>query len=61
MPPKAKRKAGGGDKSKSKDVQDTEDPLQAVVLADSFETRFSPFTLEKPRVSNCLRCFESAR
>jgi hypothetical protein len=23
----------------------------AQVLADSFETRFSPFTLEKPRVS----------
>jgi hypothetical protein len=25
--------------------------LQAVVLADSFETRFNPFSLEKPRVS----------
>ncbi|KAF2640224.1 heat shock transcription factor 2 [Massarina eburnea CBS 473.64] len=26
-----------------------EDPLQAVILADPFETRFNPFTLEQPR------------
>ncbi|KAF2760151.1 heat shock transcription factor 2, partial [Pseudovirgaria hyperparasitica] len=26
-----------------------EDPLQALILADPFETRFSPFTLERPR------------
>jgi len=45
MPPKSKKNVG----DKSKDVQETEDPLQAIVLADSFETRFSPFTLEKPR------------
>lgn len=48
MPPKSKRNAGG---DKSKDVQETEEPLQAIVLTDSFETRFCPFTLEKPRVS----------
>ena len=28
-----------------------EESLQAVILADSFETRFNPFTLETPRVS----------
>lgn len=28
----------------------------AQVLADSFETRFSPFTLEKPRVSQVSSC-----
>lgn len=27
-----------------------EDALQAVVLADSFQDRFKPFTLERPRV-----------
>lgn len=27
-----------------------EDVLQAVVLADSFQDRFKPFTLQKPRV-----------
>ena len=46
MGPKT-QKAGSAEKNK--DVQETEDPLQAVVLADSFETRFSPFTLERPR------------
>ena len=29
--------------------EEREEPLQAVVLADSFETRFNPFTLERPR------------
>ncbi|KAF2436009.1 heat shock transcription factor 2 [Tothia fuscella] len=29
--------------------EEREEPLQAVILADPFETRFSPFTLEKPR------------
>ena len=47
MPPKGKKASAA---ERTKDVQDTEEPLQAVVLADSFETRFSPFTLEKPRV-----------
>ena len=27
-----------------------EDALQAVILADSFQDRFKPFTLETPRV-----------
>lgn len=27
-----------------------EDVLQAVILADSFQDRFKPFTLETPRV-----------
>lgn len=45
MPPKSKASAA----DKNKDLQETEDPLQAVVLTDSFETRFAPFTLEKPR------------
>ncbi|KAI9816581.1 MAG: hypothetical protein M1827_001713 [Pycnora praestabilis] len=38
--------------SQSKQIpgeDDREDALQAVVLADSFETRFNPFTLERPR------------
>lgn len=46
MPPKNQKPAGGkgrsGDDSK-------EEPLTAVVIADTFETRFAPFTLEKPR------------
>jgi translation initiation factor eIF-2B subunit epsilon len=29
--------------------QEKDDSLQAVVLADTFETRFSPFTFERPR------------
>ena len=39
-PPSGKGKAGEDDK---------EDALQAVILADTFETRFAPFTLERPR------------
>ena len=27
-----------------------EDPLQAVVIADSFDSKFLPITAEKPRV-----------
>ncbi|EXJ88914.1 hypothetical protein A1O3_01978 [Capronia epimyces CBS 606.96] len=46
MPPKNQKSAGGkgrsGDDSK-------EEPLAAVIVADSFETRFAPFTLERPR------------
>jgi translation initiation factor eIF-2B subunit epsilon len=45
MPPKAKKPSGG---QKPEDEQD--DPLQAVVFTDSYETRFTPFTLETPRV-----------
>jgi translation initiation factor eIF-2B subunit epsilon len=46
MAPKNQKSAAGkgrsGDDSK-------EDPLQAVIVADTFETRFAPFTVEKPR------------
>ncbi|KAL6246015.1 translation initiation factor eIF-2B epsilon subunit, GEF [Rhinocladiella similis] len=46
MAPKPQRSVGGkgrsGDDSK-------EEPLQAVLIADTFETRFAPFTLERPR------------
>jgi translation initiation factor eIF-2B subunit epsilon len=46
MPPKGKR---GQDKGKSGE-EERDEPLQAVILADPFETRFNPFTLEHPRV-----------
>ena len=47
MPPKSKKganaqKSAGGE-------EEREEPLQAVVFADSYETRFAPFTLERPR------------
>ncbi|KAF1848593.1 translation initiation factor eIF-2B subunit epsilon [Cucurbitaria berberidis CBS 394.84] len=45
MPPKGKK---GQDKPKSNE-EERDEPLQAVILADPFETRFSPFTLEHPR------------
>ncbi|GAM85752.1 hypothetical protein ANO11243_037600 [Dothideomycetidae sp. 11243] len=45
MPPKSKR---GADKGRA-EADEVEEPLQAVVFADSFETRFHPLTLEKPR------------
>lgn len=45
MPPKGKR---GGEKGRSGE-DERDEPLQAVILADPFETRFSPFTLEHPR------------
>jgi len=54
MPPKNKKAASGADRMK--DVNETEEALQAVVLADSFETRFSPFTLERPRVCAAPSC-----
>jgi len=43
MPPKSS--AG-----KEKLVDDDDDVLQAVILADSFNTRFKPLTANKPRV-----------
>lgn len=46
MGPKQK---GGGSKPKNT-AEEVEDTLQAVVLADTFETRFEPFTRDKPRV-----------
>jgi translation initiation factor eIF-2B subunit epsilon len=46
MPPKNQKSSAGkgraGDDSK-------EEPLQAVIIADDFEPRFGPFTLERPR------------
>jgi translation initiation factor eIF-2B subunit epsilon len=46
MAPKGSKPAVG----KSKPAEESkEDPLQAVVLADTFENRFAPFTLERPR------------
>ncbi|KAH3919459.1 eIF-2B GDP-GTP exchange factor subunit epsilon [Parastagonospora nodorum] len=45
MPPKGKK---GQDKGKSGE-EERDEPLQAVILADPFETRFNPFTLERPR------------
>ncbi|KAI9658576.1 MAG: hypothetical protein M1821_002136 [Bathelium mastoideum] len=47
MPPKNKKPAGP-EKGKQGE-EEREEPLQAVILADSFETKFAPFTLEKPR------------
>ncbi|KAF2711608.1 translation initiation factor eIF-2B subunit epsilon [Pleomassaria siparia CBS 279.74] len=47
MPPKGKR-GHANDKPKSGE-DERDEPLQAVILADPFETRFSPFTLERPR------------
>ncbi|GAB7347576.1 hypothetical protein MBLNU459_g4462t1 [Dothideomycetes sp. NU459] len=46
MAPKGKK--AGAEKQRTVE-EETEEPLQAVILADSFETRFSPFTLERPR------------
>lgn len=41
---KAAASSGGGKREDERD-----ETLQAVILADSFETRFNPFTLETPR------------
>lgn len=48
----AKQK-GGGSKPKGNQAEEVEETLQAVVLADTFETRFEPFTLDRPRVCCC--------
>lgn len=48
MPPKGK-KGGPNAKDKKSGEEQRHEPLQAVVLCDSFETRFNPFTLEQPR------------
>jgi len=46
MAPKNQKSAG----AKGRAAEDSkEDPLSAVVIADSFEPRFRPFTLEQPR------------
>jgi translation initiation factor eIF-2B subunit epsilon len=49
MPPKGK-KGANAQKSKAGE-EEREEPLQAVVFADSYETTFAPFTLKRPRVS----------
>ncbi|KKY26888.1 putative translation initiation factor eif-2b epsilon [Phaeomoniella chlamydospora] len=43
-----KKDKSGSAKSKGAE-EDQEDALQAVVIADTFETRFAPLTLERPR------------
>ncbi|EME42374.1 hypothetical protein DOTSEDRAFT_73260 [Dothistroma septosporum NZE10] len=47
MPPKGK-KGGGKDHSK-RGEEERQDPLQAVLFCDAYETRFNPFTIEQPR------------
>ncbi|KAL3479500.1 nucleotide-diphospho-sugar transferase [Aspergillus californicus] len=42
-------KKGGANKPRANAADEVEETLQAVVLADTFETRFEPFTLDKPR------------
>jgi len=44
MPPKQGKSGGRGKGDEAK-----EDPLQAVVVADTFENKFAPFSLERPR------------
>lgn len=46
MPPKSKK---GANAQKKGADDEREEHFQAVVFADSFETRFAPFTLERPR------------
>ncbi|KAL4774168.1 nucleotide-diphospho-sugar transferase [Aspergillus nidulans var. acristatus] len=45
----APKKGGGSNKPRGNATEEVEETLQAVVLADTFETRFEPFTLDKPR------------
>ncbi|KAI9824374.1 MAG: hypothetical protein M1819_000879 [Sarea resinae] len=47
MAPKSQKGGPAGGPKERED--DREDSLQAVVLTDTFETRFNPFTLERPR------------
>ncbi|KAI9735861.1 MAG: hypothetical protein M1834_001326 [Cirrosporium novae-zelandiae] len=47
MAPKNQHHKGKG--AAKSNQEEVEEPLQAVVLADTYETRFSPFTLGKPR------------
>lgn len=46
MPPKSQKPASS--KAKPSD-EAKEEPLQAVVVADTFESKFAPFALERPR------------
>ncbi|KAL4934008.1 translation initiation factor eIF2B catalytic subunit epsilon [Aspergillus undulatus] len=45
----APKKGGGANKPRGNAAEEVEETLQAVVLADTFETKFDPFTLDKPR------------
>lgn len=49
MPPKPQTKEKGPQKEGKTVVEQEEEPLQAVVLADSFDSRFTPLTLHTPR------------
>lgn len=51
--PNKKKDAKSGNQNAS--CEKPNDVLQAVILADSFNWRFSPITLERPRVSIWLR------
>lgn len=42
--------------SKEKLIDEDEEVLQAVILADSFNKRFRPLTTRKPRVRRILVC-----
>ena len=50
MAPKSKKGANAQKSKGAAAEEEREESLQAVVFADSFETRFAPFTLERPRV-----------
>ena len=41
-------------KSTKKEEFKKEDVLQAVIIADSFDNKFSPITLNKPKVNNII-------
>ena len=40
-------------KEKAPAIEEEEEPLQALVIADSFDNRFEPLTLKSPRVRYC--------
>lgn len=40
----------GKGKEKDKEILQQEEVLQAIILADSFDQKFRPITLESPRV-----------
>ena len=50
-PASSSKKTSGGN---AREEEQHQDPLQAVVLTEFFETSFAPLTLERPRV-----CYQS--
>lgn len=54
LPAMGAKQKGGSSKPKGNQAEEVEETLQAVVLADTFETRFEPFTLDRPRV-RCVK------